>query len=116
MARKLSPEDRTNLWRWLQRQAPGQPSIARLPDPNEAPVSPTGEAAKLRATVDVRTGIGLMLLALVMLVVLVLLPPRPLKWVFYVTDAIFAFRGAWLIDRGNRRLRKLLRQLQTPPG
>lgn len=74
------------------------------------------DAARLRSTVDVRYGIGSMLLAIVVIIVLVLLPPHPWKWAFYVSDVIVVLQAAWFIDRGNRRLRNLIRHGQHPPA
>jgi hypothetical protein len=114
MAKRLSRKDRVNLWRSLQTSVSGPESTARFPDASSAPQGV--DAVKLQSTVDARFGIGSMLLAIVVLIVLILLPPHPWKWAFYVADVIIVLQAAWFIDRGNRRLRRLIRHGPPPPA
>jgi hypothetical protein len=109
MTRKLTKRDRATMWRLLPSLVPD----ARNEKPHDAAAndrftSQSVEAAELRSAVDIRFGIGLFLLALVTLTVLIGLPAKPWKWMFYLADLGMVIAAAWYVDRGNRRLRRIV--------
>lgn len=101
------------MWRLLPRLVPAARNEAsRSTATRGLNTSDFVDPAELRSIVDVRFGIGLFLLALVTLAVLIVLPAKPLKWLFYLADLGMVVAAAWYIDRGNRRLRRLARSLE----
>lgn len=109
MTRKLTKRDRATMWRLLPRLVPATRDKTHHDGAaNGRFASQSVDAAELRSAVDIRFGIGLFLLALVALTVLIGLPAKPWKWMFYLADLGMVIAAAWYVDRGNRRLRRIV--------